>query len=138
MHTSPPCSNRAKQRKKDDEAKEMGQPEKRLVDKKKKVRARDRDPRQRTHACFSPRRCFGQVRAIGVSNFAREDLEALLKVACVWLPQLLGCLAPENDGTLKDVEYTAESFLEQMRQNWGLYLKSYVLTRKKESGEDED
>ncbi|SVD98852.1 uncharacterized protein METZ01_LOCUS451706, partial [marine metagenome] len=38
----------------------------------------------------------------------------------------------------KDVEYSAESFLDQMRQNWGLYLKSYVNTRKKESGEDED
>ena len=38
----------------------------------------------------------------------------------------------------KDVEYSAESFLEQMRQNWGLYLKSYVKTRKKERGEGEE
>ena len=38
----------------------------------------------------------------------------------------------------KDVEYTAEGFLDQMRQNWGLYLKSYVQTRKKESGQTED
>ena len=38
----------------------------------------------------------------------------------------------------KDVEYSAESFLDQLRQNWGLYLKSYVNTRKKESGESEE
>ena len=38
----------------------------------------------------------------------------------------------------KDVEYSAESFLDQLRQNWGLYLKSYVKTRKKERGVDED
>jgi len=36
----------------------------------------------------------------------------------------------------KEAEYTAESFLEQMRQNWGLYLKSYVRSRMKETNED--
>lgn len=36
----------------------------------------------------------------------------------------------------KEAEYTAESFLEQMRQNWGLYLKSYVRSRMKELNEN--
>ncbi len=38
----------------------------------------------------------------------------------------------------KDIEYTAESFLEQIRQNWGLYLKSYVMSRMKELNENDD
>ena len=36
----------------------------------------------------------------------------------------------------KEKEYTAESFLDQMRQNWGLYLKSYVISRMKELNQD--
>ena len=38
----------------------------------------------------------------------------------------------------KDTEYTAMEFVEQMRQNWGLYLRSYVRNRMKELNEDSD
>lgn len=36
-----------------------------------------------------------------------------------------------------DVSYTAEDFINQIRQNWGQYLMNYVRTRDKELGKED-
>ena len=80
-------------------------------------------------------RVYELVNSLGEEG---TDPEATALEIRVMLDLLIFSHAKAESMFDKDVEYSAESFLEQMRQNWGLYLKSYVVTRKKESGEDED